>query len=57
MENIGLRSDIAHYKLEIEKLNAANEKMRGLLSEVSRTSGDKWAVMAARNLLKELDHD
>ncbi|KEY87808.1 ead/Ea22-like family protein [Pseudomonas capeferrum] len=38
-------------------LLAENEKMRSFLAEVSRTSGDKWAVMAARNLLKEFGHD
>jgi uncharacterized Zn finger protein (UPF0148 family) len=41
----------------IERLKAQNEKMRSFLVEVSRTSGDKWAVMAARNLLKEFGHD
>ena len=42
---------------QIDQLKSENEKMRSFLSEVSRTSGDKWAVMAARNLLKEFGHD
>jgi len=42
---------------EIGPVKAQNEKMRRFLAEVSRTSGDKWAVMAARNLLKEFGHD
>ncbi|GHS80307.1 hypothetical protein PAGU2196_11410 [Pseudomonas sp. PAGU 2196] len=41
----------------IDQLKAENEKMRSFLADVSRTSGDKWAVMAARNLLKEFGHD
>ena len=41
----------------IDRLKAENEKLRRLLAEISRTSGDKWAVMAARNLLKEFVHD
>lgn len=39
-----------------DQLKAENEKMRSFLAEVSRTSGDKWAVMAARNLLEDVDH-
>lgn len=42
---------------ERDQLKAENEKMRSFLAEVSRTSGDKWAVMAARNLLEDVDHD
>lgn len=42
---------------DIDRLKAENEKLRSLLAEISRTSGDKWAVMAARNLLKEFGHD
>lgn len=42
---------------QIEQIEAESEKMRRFLAEVSRTSGDKWAVMAARNLLKEFGHD
>lgn len=42
---------------EADQLKTENEKMRSFLAEVSRTSGDKWAVMAARNLLKEFSHD
>ncbi|MNJ71011.1 hypothetical protein D3C77_675100 [compost metagenome] len=42
---------------ERDQLKTENEKMRSLLAEVSRTSGDKWAVMAARNLLKEFAGD
>ncbi|MNP87051.1 hypothetical protein D3C76_1876940 [compost metagenome] len=41
---------------ERDQLKAENEKMRSFLAEVSRTSGDKWAVMAARNLLEDVDH-
>lgn len=40
-----------------EQLKAENEKMRSFLAEVSKTSCDKWSVMAARNLLKEFGHD
>ncbi|MDP9523725.1 hypothetical protein [Pseudomonas putida] len=40
-----------------DQLKVENEQMRSFLAEVSRTSGDKWAVMTARNLLKELGHD
>lgn len=29
------------------------ERLRGFLSEISRTSGDNWAVMRARELLEE----
>ena len=47
----------ASFKAERDQLKAENEKMRSFLAEVSRTSGDKWAVMAARNLLKEFSHD
>lgn len=42
---------------ERDQLKAESEKMRNFLAEVSRTSGDKWAVMAARNLLREFGHD
>lgn len=31
----------------------ANEQMLGFLAEISQSSGDNWAVMVARNLLKE----
>lgn len=50
-------SDGRAIQAERDQLKAENEKMRSFLSEVSRTSGDKWAVMAARNLLKELGDD
>ncbi|MEG0968521.1 MAG: hypothetical protein RSG92_24445 [Pseudomonas sp.] len=42
---------------ERDQLKAESEKTRSFLAEVSRTSGDQWAVMAARNLLKEFGHD
>lgn len=42
---------------QLDQLKAGNEKMLSFLAEVSRTSGDNWAVMAARNLLKEFGHD
>lgn len=42
--------------VERDQLKAENEKMRSFLAEVSRTSGDNWAVMAARNLLEDVDH-
>lgn len=41
---------------ERDQLKVENEKMRSFLAEVSRTSGDNWAVMAARNLLEDVDH-
>ncbi|WP_082075392.1 hypothetical protein [Pseudomonas sp. 2(2015)] len=41
---------------ERDQLKTENEKMRSFLAEVSRTSGDNWAVMAARNLLEDVDH-
>lgn len=31
----------------------ANKQMLGFLAEISQSSGDNWAVMVARNLLKE----
>lgn len=37
----------------ILEMIAESERMRQFLSEVSRTSGDKWAVMRSRELLKE----
>lgn len=52
-----LKADLRVTAGERDQLKAENEKMRSLLAEVSRTSGDKWAVMAARNLLKEFGHD
>lgn len=35
------------------KLIEEIERLRGFLSEISRTSGDNWAVMRARELLEE----
>lgn len=54
---IGTPQELHAVIAERDQLKAENEKMRGFLAEVSRTSGDKWAVMAARNLLKEFGHD
>lgn len=56
-ENEDYRSGQERYEQIIEDLKVESEKMRSFLAEVSRTSGDKWAVMAARNLLKEFGHD
>lgn len=52
-----LKADIRVAAGERDQLKVENERMRCFLAEVSRTSGDKWAVMAARNLLKEFGHD
>lgn len=38
-------------------LKAQNTRMIGWLKDISRTSGDNGAVMGARQLLKEFDHD
>ena len=51
------QTDLAVLREVVDNLKLDNEKMRSFLAEVSRTSGDKWAVMAARNLLKEFGHD
>jgi hypothetical protein len=34
-------------------IKAENKRLRGFLSDISKTSGDKGAVMGARQLLKE----
>lgn len=36
------------------ELMAENKRLRDFLSEISKTSGDKGAVMGARQLLEEL---
>lgn len=51
-----IRGCLREAESDIDQLKAENEKMRSFLAEVSRTSGDKWAVMAARNLLEDVDH-
>lgn len=35
----------------------ANKQMLGFLAEISQSSGDNWAVMVSRNLLKEFGHE
>jgi hypothetical protein len=39
----------------VNDLKAQNGRMREFLKDIGKTSGDKWAVMVARQLLKEFD--
>jgi hypothetical protein len=48
-----MNSDGEELLSKVVDLKAQNKRLRGFLSGISKTSGDKGAVMGARQLLKE----
>ncbi|MGH8388183.1 MAG: hypothetical protein ACRESJ_22305 [Pseudomonas sp.] len=52
--NADMNSDREEILSMVVDLKAESRRVRGFLSDISKTSGDKGAVMGARQLLKEL---